>query len=246
MSVTRESVLHALSAVQDPDLGKDIVSLGFVKDVTADGGNVSLTIELTTPACPVKDQMRDQAIAANHSFYDCSLVEEYWDDGRPSARVYPLFPGLRTRILQYPIFSPCVLRSAVDFFDAQGRLLRTFPCDPVVSPSRELLEFPVTAVQEAEGLSSAVAFRFRAWAQRGGTPRRINHQIVYEDGAGRSSLGASVAISLRNPGVFTPAGAIMRLVGRDAMCRSFDAAARTYWVERDPPGPAETSFRDMF
>ena len=47
-------------------------------------------------------------------------------------------------------------------------------------------------------------------------------------------------------GVFTPAGAIMRLLGRDAMCRSFDAAAPSYWVKRDPPGPAETSFRDLF
>jgi hypothetical protein len=47
-------------------------------------------------------------------------------------------------------------------------------------------------------------------------------------------------------GVFTPAAAIMRLIGRDAMCRSFDAAARSYWVKRDPPGPAESSFRDMF
>jgi ATP-binding protein involved in chromosome partitioning len=36
----------------------------FVKDVVTDGGTVSLTIELTTPACPVKDQMRDQAVAA--------------------------------------------------------------------------------------------------------------------------------------------------------------------------------------
>ena len=48
-------------AVRDPDLHKDIVSLKFVKDVRIDGGRVSFTIELTTPACPVKDQMRDQA-----------------------------------------------------------------------------------------------------------------------------------------------------------------------------------------
>ena len=50
--------------VVDPDLRRDIVSLGFVKDVVAADGAVSLTIELTTPACPVKDQMRDQAVAA--------------------------------------------------------------------------------------------------------------------------------------------------------------------------------------
>jgi hypothetical protein len=47
-------------------------------------------------------------------------------------------------------------------------------------------------------------------------------------------------------GVFTPVGAVMRLCGRDAMCRKFDAALGSYWVKRDPPGPPEGSFRDMF
>src|ERR1051325_7346680 len=59
----RDAVLNALRVVMDPDLRRDIVSLGFVKDVVTDKGAVSLTIELTTPACPVKDQMRDQAVA---------------------------------------------------------------------------------------------------------------------------------------------------------------------------------------
>ena len=57
-------VLEALKAVHDPDLHRDIVSLGFVKDLAVNGGRVSFSIELTTPACPVKDQMRDQARAA--------------------------------------------------------------------------------------------------------------------------------------------------------------------------------------
>ena len=60
----RDAVLNALRAVVDPDLRKDIVSLGFVKDLTVAAGRASFTIELTTPACPVKDQMRDQATAA--------------------------------------------------------------------------------------------------------------------------------------------------------------------------------------
>ena len=60
----RAAVLEALARVKDPDLHRDIVSLGFVKDLTIDGGRVAFTIELTTPACPVKDQMRDQARAA--------------------------------------------------------------------------------------------------------------------------------------------------------------------------------------
>jgi len=60
----REAVLNALRVVVDPDLHKDIVSLGFVKDLAVGDGRASFTIELTTPACPVKDQMRDQATAA--------------------------------------------------------------------------------------------------------------------------------------------------------------------------------------
>ncbi len=51
-------VLQALSKVIDPDLNKDIVSLGFVKDIAIDGARVALRIELTTPACPVKDAMK--------------------------------------------------------------------------------------------------------------------------------------------------------------------------------------------
>src|SRR3954451_18155618 len=64
MQVEQGSVLEALKIVRDPDLQRDIVSLGFIKDLTIDGGRVAFTIELTTPACPVKDQLRDQARAA--------------------------------------------------------------------------------------------------------------------------------------------------------------------------------------
>jgi len=64
MAVDQAAVLDALKAVRDPDLHRDIVSLGFVKALRIDGGRVAFTIELTTPACPVKDQMRDQARAA--------------------------------------------------------------------------------------------------------------------------------------------------------------------------------------
>ena len=57
-------VLEALRVVNDPDLGRDIVSLDFIKNLQVEGGRVSFAIELTTPACPVKDQMHDQAVAA--------------------------------------------------------------------------------------------------------------------------------------------------------------------------------------
>src|SRR6516162_1450657 len=61
--VTDEQVLGVLKRVQDPDLRKDIVSLGFIRNLKIESGKVSFDLNLTTPACPVKDQMRDEAIA---------------------------------------------------------------------------------------------------------------------------------------------------------------------------------------
>ena len=59
--LTEHAVLDALRVVQDPDLRRDIVALNFVKDLRVCGGNVAFTIELTTPACPVKDKMKAEA-----------------------------------------------------------------------------------------------------------------------------------------------------------------------------------------
>ena len=57
-SATSESVLEALKRVQDPELHKDIVTLGMVKDLRVNDSRVSLTVELTTPACPLKDKIK--------------------------------------------------------------------------------------------------------------------------------------------------------------------------------------------
>ena len=47
-------------------------------------------------------------------------------------------------------------------------------------------------------------------------------------------------------GVFTPMGAVMRRFGWDAMKRAWQPQAKTYWHRRDPPGPADDSFKDLF
>ncbi len=60
-TVTEEQVRNALRQIQDPDLGRDIVALDFVKEIKICDGAVGATIELTTPACPVKEQMKSQA-----------------------------------------------------------------------------------------------------------------------------------------------------------------------------------------
>ncbi|MBP9665455.1 MAG: P-loop NTPase, partial [Pyrinomonadaceae bacterium] len=61
MQLSEETVLNSLSQIIDPDLRKDIVKLGFIHDLKIDGGDVSFRIVLTTPACPVKDEMESQA-----------------------------------------------------------------------------------------------------------------------------------------------------------------------------------------
>jgi ATP-binding protein involved in chromosome partitioning len=62
VSTRDQEVLDALRVVRDPDLHRDIVSLGFVQQLKIDpSGAVAFTINLTTPACPVKDDLRDQA-----------------------------------------------------------------------------------------------------------------------------------------------------------------------------------------
>lgn len=58
---TEETILNSLKQIVDPDLRKDIVTLGFVKDLKIEGGAVSFRIVLTTPACPVKEEMEAQA-----------------------------------------------------------------------------------------------------------------------------------------------------------------------------------------
>ena len=64
--MTKEQVMQALSNVQEPDLGKDLVTLNMIQDVVIDGNNVSFTIVLTTPACPMKDLMSNASKNAIH------------------------------------------------------------------------------------------------------------------------------------------------------------------------------------
>src|SRR5947209_19062005 len=62
MPITKEEVLRALSVVKDPDLGRDLVTLGMIENVNIDPtGKVAFTTVLTTPACPVKEQLKQQS-----------------------------------------------------------------------------------------------------------------------------------------------------------------------------------------
>ncbi len=73
--MTKEQIIHALSHVEEPDLGKDLVTLNMVKDIEIDGENkVSFTVVLTTPACPLKDLIRNACINAVKHFVNKEAV----------------------------------------------------------------------------------------------------------------------------------------------------------------------------
>jgi ATP-binding protein involved in chromosome partitioning len=58
MSYTTTDILRALSKVEDPDLKRDLVSLNMIKDLSVTPAEVAFTVVLTTPACPLKEKIR--------------------------------------------------------------------------------------------------------------------------------------------------------------------------------------------
>lgn len=70
MEITIQSVIDALKHVDDPDLKKDLVTLNMVKDVSVEGKNVSFTVVLTTPACPMKDMIHNACMNAILHYVD--------------------------------------------------------------------------------------------------------------------------------------------------------------------------------
>ena len=68
--MTQDDVLKALSSVQEPDLGKDLVTLNMIRDIRIGGNQVSFTVVLTTPACPLKEMIKKDCVEAIRSIVD--------------------------------------------------------------------------------------------------------------------------------------------------------------------------------
>jgi ATP-binding protein involved in chromosome partitioning len=67
MGPSEKEVLEALRKVRDPELGADVVSMGMIKDLRVEGGRVYFTLELTTPACPFNEQLKEEVLRAARS-----------------------------------------------------------------------------------------------------------------------------------------------------------------------------------
>ena len=99
--MTQQQVLEALKNVQEPDLGKDIVTLNMVKDIKIDGDNVSFTVVLTTPACPLKDLIGNACVNAIRLLAGIeAAVKVYFNSNTTSNRTDPksVLPNVRNII----------------------------------------------------------------------------------------------------------------------------------------------------
>ncbi|MEO8713342.1 MAG: Mrp/NBP35 family ATP-binding protein [Parafilimonas sp.] len=98
--MNENDILKALSTVQEPDLGRDIVTLNMVKDISVNDNVVSFTIVLTTPACPLKEVMRTDCIKAIQQIDENIIVNINFTSNTTSKRTdgKALLPGVKNII----------------------------------------------------------------------------------------------------------------------------------------------------
>lgn len=100
--ITKEAVLNALSNVEEPDLGKDLVTLNMVRDIQVDGKHVSFTVELTTPACPLKEMIEKACVTAIKHLVDKEAIVTVFMDAKVNSNRKDnkaVLPGVKNIIM---------------------------------------------------------------------------------------------------------------------------------------------------
>ncbi|MFT4805021.1 MAG: ATP-binding protein involved in chromosome partitioning [Psychroserpens sp.] len=100
MNITKEQVLGALKNVEDPDLKKDLVTLGMIKDLEVTGKNVDFTVVLTTPACPMKEMIHKACVNAVLHYIDEEAIVNVKMSSNVTARKNsgPMLPNVKNII----------------------------------------------------------------------------------------------------------------------------------------------------
>jgi hypothetical protein len=176
---------------------------------TADDGDVVLTVT-QPPQFMFYGRMlcgrrtSDGRISANHSYYDTSTSDEYWDDGAPSYRLYPFLAGITNTVRMYPIMARGALFITVQLFDVDGIGLPPLRAGILESPGAEFVEVDVNRQLSESGVDPQRigAFAVSATPVDGCTPTRVNHQLIHGD----APLFSSVNVSLINGNVFQSPG----------------------------------------
>ncbi len=98
--MTKDNMLQALSTVQEPDLKQDLVTLNMVRDIEIDGNYISFTVVLTTPACPLKDHIKNACIDAIKELHPNAIVKVNFTSSTTTIRAdkSTVLPGVRNII----------------------------------------------------------------------------------------------------------------------------------------------------
>lgn len=98
--MTQDDILKALSSVQEPDLKKDLVTLNMIRDIEINGHDVSFTVVLTTPACPLKDLIGNECIKAVQQIHPVANVKVNFDSSTTTIRAdkSSVLPGVKNII----------------------------------------------------------------------------------------------------------------------------------------------------
>jgi len=144
---------------------------------------------------------KTKAFSANHSYYDSSSTEEYFDN-HTSFRAYPYFPDCLNKITMYPIMSPSVLNVYIELCETG----KTYKSDvkTIRSPSSTPISFDVNKLVRESGFSNVTRFKVVAQSTNDRIPTRVSHQLIYGSIDPTSKLKSSISVSLINDKVFTP------------------------------------------
>lgn len=98
--MTQQDILKALSTVEEPDLRDDLVSLNMVRDIAIEGNYVSFTVVLTTPACPLKDRIKNDCIRAIKKINSEAVVNVKFSSSTTTVRADKsnVLPGVKNII----------------------------------------------------------------------------------------------------------------------------------------------------
>jgi len=148
---------------------------------------------------------KDKTFSANHSYYDSSTTEEYWDNTKQSDRQYPFFSNFNNGIKIYPISSPSNLEIILYANSNHGEEIFSQNVGTVTSPSNEFVDIDANTTFDNAGIDISTISSFGVRAQGindSKIPTRIGHQLIY----GAGGLNSSINVVLSNPNVFTPPG----------------------------------------
>lgn len=145
--------------------------------------------------------IKTKAFSANHSYYDSSLVGEYFGNAI-SRKAYPYFKGALNRVTMYPIMSPCMLSVHIEFHC--GKVVQISDKLQLRSPSSMSISFDIDELVRNMNVVNCTAFDVVAVAIDGNIPTRVSHQLRYGARNSKSKLLTSINVSLSNDEEFTP------------------------------------------